>query len=63
MNTAIPLIQLTLRVEREAEAQRRLSIPRRDDVVDAKPVRMRKQVRRVERPRALRLQPQCCECA
>ncbi len=63
MDPTIQLIQLTLRVEREAEAQRRRSIPQRDDVVDEKPVHARKQNPRVERTGALLLQRQCYECA
>lgn len=63
MNPAIQLIQLTLRVEREAEAQYRHSIPQQDDAVNEKPVRARKQNPRAERTGALLLQWQCCECA
>ena len=63
MNPAIQLIQLTLRVEREAETQRLRSIPQRDASVDKRPVRARKQNQRVERTGALLLQRQCCECA
>jgi hypothetical protein len=40
MEPTIQLIQLTLRVEREAEAQRRPYMVYRDDLVDEKPVRL-----------------------
>ncbi len=63
MNPVIPLIQLTLRVEREAEAQRLRAIPRRNAGVDEKTVRACKQACPGKRRRALLLQPQCCECA
>ncbi len=63
MDPILQLIQLTLRIEREAEAQRLRSIPQRDDAVDAKPVRARKQNRRAERTGTLLPQQQCCECA
>lgn len=63
MGPIVQLIQLTLRIEREAEAQRRRSIPQRNDPIEAKPVRAAKQNPRAEHTDALLLQQQCRECA
>jgi hypothetical protein len=63
MDPTIQLIQLTLRVEREAEAQRRSSMAYRDDLVDEKPVRPSKRENRVKGSFDLFYRRQRCECA
>lgn len=63
MGPTIQLIQLTLRVEREAEAQRRLDIASGADRVDQTTVRASKRERRDNSTvDLLPRQPQC-ECA
>ena len=62
MNPVIQLIQLTLRVEREAEAQRRPYMAYRDGLADEKTVRPSKQENRVKGNVNLFRQQQC-ECA
>ena len=60
MNTAIPLIQLTLRVEREAEAQRRAYMTDKVERAEGKPVRLPKPALRLRRAYTpLYCQPQC----
>ena len=63
MNPTIQLIQLMLRVEREAEAQRRPSMAYRDDLVDEKPVRPSKRENCVKGNFSLLYRRQQCECA
>ena len=63
MDSAIQLIQLTLRVEREAEAQRRLYTAYRDDLADEKTVRPSKQDNRIKHNFNLLHRRQWCECA
>jgi hypothetical protein len=58
----VPIIQLTLRIEHEAEAQRRLSMPYRDDFVNEKPVRPSRRNHWIERFFNLFRRPQYCEC-
>ena len=62
MSPVIQLIQLTLRVEREAEAQRRPYVAYRDNLADEKTVRPSKQENRVKGNVNLFRQQQC-ECA
>ncbi|HOU14931.1 MAG TPA: hypothetical protein PKZ84_17625 [Anaerolineae bacterium] len=62
MNTAIPLIQLTLRVEREAEAQRRAYMADEVERVEEKSVRLPElalRLRRVYTPLYCQPQRQC----
>ena len=63
MDSAIQLIQLTLRVEREAEAQRRPYVAYRDDLADEKTVRPPKRDNRIRRNFNLLHRRQRCECA
>jgi hypothetical protein len=63
MNPTIQLIQLTLKVEREAEVQRRPYMVYRDDLVDEKPVRPSKREDRVKGSFNLLHRRQQCECA
>ena len=63
MNPAIQLIQLTLRVEREAEAQRRPYMAYRNDLADEKPVRPPKRDNRIKGNFNLLRRRQRCECA
>lgn len=63
MNTAIPLIHLTLRVEREAEAQRRAYLADKVERVEERPLRLPKRAPRYRRTvNPLYCQPQC-QCA
>jgi len=63
MNPSIQLIQLTLRVERAAEAQRRAYQADKVERVDEKPVRLPKPALRLRRTlNPLYCQPQC-QCA
>lgn len=63
MDPMITLIQLTLRVEREAEAQRRAYMTDKVERAEAKPVRLPKPVLRLKRAYSpLHYQPQC-QCA
>ena len=63
MITAIPLIQLTLRVEREAEAQRRAYLADKVERAEENPVRLPKRAPRLRRAfNPLYCQPQC-QCA
>jgi hypothetical protein len=48
MNPVIQLIQLTLRVERKAEAQRRPSMTYRDGLANEKTLRLSKRENRVK---------------
>lgn len=61
----IPLIQLTLRVEREAKEQRRLQMDHREDPADEKPDRLvaHKRDNRNKRIFNLFRRQQRCECA
>ena len=63
MGPNIQLIQLTLRIEREAEAQRRPYMAYRDDLVDENPVRPSRQDNRIEGDFNLLRRRQQCECA
>ena len=63
MDSAIQLIQLTLRVEREAEAQRHPYMTHRDDLADEKPVGPSRRVNRIKRNFDLLHRKQQCECA
>jgi hypothetical protein len=61
-----PGIQLMLRIEREAEAQRRSYLSYRDDVADEKLIRPAKQdnlIKRIFNPRRQQRCQQQCECA
>jgi hypothetical protein len=64
MGPTIQLIQLTVRVEREAEAQGRPYMVYRDDFVDEKPVRLlsHKRDNRIKRILNLLRRRQPCEC-
>ena len=63
MNPEIQLIQLTLRVEREAEAQRRPYVAYRDDLADEKTVSPPKRENCVKGNVNLLYRQQQCECA
>jgi hypothetical protein len=63
MGPAIQLIQLTLRVEREAEAQRRPYMAYRDDFAAEKVVRPPEQGNRIKGNFNLLRRRQRCECA
>ena len=63
MDPATQLIQLMLRVEREAEAQRRPYMAYRDDLADEKTVRSPKRDNRIKRNFNLLRRRQRCECA
>ena len=63
MDPTIQLIQLTLRVEREAEAQRRPYMAYRNDLADEKTVRSPKRDNRIKRNFNLLRRRQRCECA
>ncbi len=59
----VQLIQLTLRVEREAEAQRRAYLENKADSIEERPIRLPKRAPHLERACApLYCQPQC-QCA
>ncbi len=58
-----PAVQLMLRVEREAEAQRRPYMAYRDDLADEKPVRPPKRDNLFERIFNPLRRRQRCECA
>ena len=64
MGPTIQLIQLMLRVEREAEAQRRPYMAYRDDLADEKPVRLlaHKRDNGIKRVFNLLRRRQPCEC-
>ena len=63
MGPAVQLIQLTLRVEREAEAQRRPYMAYRDDFVGEEVVRPPEQYNRIKGNFNLLRRRECCECA
>ena len=63
MDPIIQLIHLTLRVEREAEAQRRSSMAYSDDFADEKTVYPPKQDNRIKGNFNLLYRRQQCECA
>jgi hypothetical protein len=63
MGPATQLIQLSLRVEREAEAQRRPYMAYRDDFVDEGVVRPPEQDNRIKGNFSLLRRRQWCECA
>jgi hypothetical protein len=63
MGPEIQLIQLSLRVEREAEAQRRPYMAYRDGFADEEVVRPRKQSNRIKGSFNLFRRRQLCECA
>ncbi len=58
-----PAVQLMLRVEREAGAQRRLYMAYRADLADEKPVRPPKRDNRIKRIFNPLRRRQRCECA
>ncbi len=58
-----PAVQLMLRVEREAEAQRRLYMTYRDVLADEKPIRPPKRDNRIKRIFNPFRRRQRCECA
>ncbi len=63
MGPTIQLIQLTLRIEGEAERQRRDQINHKDDFVSDKPIRspgQNSQIKYVSNPHP---HQHCCECA
>jgi hypothetical protein len=63
MDSTIQLIQLSLRIEREAERQRRLSTVHRDDLANDKPVGRSKRGKRVKGSFYLLYRQRQCECA
>ena len=63
MGPSTQLIQLTLRVEREADAQRRPYMAYRDDLADERTVRLPKRDNRIKRNFDLLYRRQQCECA
>jgi hypothetical protein len=63
MGPTIQLIQLTLRVEREAKIQRRSSMAYRDELVDERTVHPPKQDNRIKDNFNLLHRRQQCECA
>ncbi len=58
-----PAVQWMLRVEREAEAQRRPYMEDRDDLADERPVRPPKRDNRIKHIFNLLRRQQRCECA
>jgi hypothetical protein len=63
MGPSTQLIQLSLRVEREAEAQRRPYMAHRDDLADEKTVHLPKRDNRIKRNSNLLHRRQQSECA